>query len=68
MPNRGELPVPAARAAAKTPQAGEVLTVIGFCAIGWLMSIFLAVSAVGVNAVPRLLTQFPGLAQFPGLM
>jgi hypothetical protein len=66
MPNRGELAMPAVRAARRTAESahaesGDAWTVIGFCAIGWLLSIFAAVSTLGVDAVPRLMTQFPGL-------
>jgi hypothetical protein len=64
MPNRGELAMPAVRAAtgaAATAAAADAWTIIGFCAIGWLMSIFAAVSALGFDAVPRLMAQFPGI-------
>jgi hypothetical protein len=60
MPNRRELAVPAARVAAK-PTAQDAWTVIGFCTIGWLISIYAAVSAAGVDAVPSLMAQFPGV-------
>jgi hypothetical protein len=64
MPNRGELAMPAvcaATGAAATAAAADAWTIIGFCAIGWLMSIFAAVSALGFDAVPRLMAQFPGI-------
>jgi hypothetical protein len=61
MPNRGELAVPAMRAATAVPAAGDAWTVIGFCAIGWLISIFAAISSLGLDAVPRLMAQFPGI-------
>ncbi len=62
MPNRGELAMPAARAV-KSPAAapGDAWTVIGFCAIGWLVSIYAAVATFGVDALPRLMAQYPGL-------
>jgi hypothetical protein len=60
MPNRSELAAPAARVAA-TATVADAWTVIGFCTIGWLISIYAAVSAVGVDAVPRLMAQFPGI-------
>jgi hypothetical protein len=41
--------------------SGDVWTVIGFCTLGWLLSIYVAVSALGVDAVPRLMAQFPGM-------
>jgi len=64
MPNRGELAMPAVRAAktaAATATANDAWTVIGFCAIGWLMSVYMAVSSLGFDAVPRLMAQFPGI-------
>jgi hypothetical protein len=61
MPNRGQLAIPAARAAPAAAASGDAWTVIGFCAIGWLMSIFAAVSSLGFDAVPRLMAQFPGI-------
>jgi hypothetical protein len=66
MPNRGELAMPAVRAAKSTDrsakaESGDAWTIIGFCAIGWLLSIYAAVATLGVDAVPRLMTQFPGL-------
>jgi hypothetical protein len=63
MPNRGELAIPAARAAksAAAPAAGDAWTVIGFCAIGWLLSIYAAVATLGIDALPRLMAQYPGL-------
>ena len=60
MPNRSELAAPAARVAAKTT-VEDAWMVIGFCTIGWLISIYAAVSALGVDAVPRLMAQFPGI-------
>jgi disulfide bond formation protein DsbB len=61
MPNRGELAMPVVRAAKAQAESSDAWTIIGFCAIGWLMSIFLAVSTLGVDGVPRLMAQFPGL-------
>jgi hypothetical protein len=61
MPNRGELAMPAVCAATGAATAADAWTIIGFCAIGWLMSIFAAVSALGFDAVPRLMAQFPGI-------
>jgi hypothetical protein len=61
MPNRGELAMPAARTAASAATSGDAWTVIGFCAIGWLLSIYAAVSTLGADAVPKLMAQFPGL-------
>jgi hypothetical protein len=66
MPNRGELATPAMRAARSTDKSAkadsrEAWTIIGFCAIGWLLSIFAAVATLGANAVPGLMAQVPGL-------
>lgn len=66
MPNRGELATPAMRAAksidrSAEAESGDAWTIIGFCAIGWLLSIYAAVAALGVDAVPGLMAQFPGL-------
>jgi hypothetical protein len=64
MPNRGELPIPAmrGRGAVKSrvanPDAGA-WTIIAFCAIGCLMSLCLAASSAGADALPRLLSQVP---------
>jgi hypothetical protein len=61
MPNRGELAKPAPPAAKTAATAEDAWTIIGFCAFGWLMSIYMAVSTLGADAVPRLMAQFPGL-------
>jgi len=47
MPNRGELAIPAGRAAKNAPTSGDAWTVIGFCAIGWLLSICVAIFTLG---------------------
>jgi hypothetical protein len=70
MPNRGELPSPAQRArnaavrsAAIKPSSAmpdaEAWTIIAFCAIGWLMTFYFALSSVGVDAFPQLMAQVP---------
>ena len=64
MPNRGELPTPAVRAksAVRTRQAGEeseAWTIIAFCAIGWLMTAYFALSAAGTDVLPRIVSQMP---------
>jgi len=61
MPNRGELAIPAVRAAKSAPTSGDAWAVIGFCAIGWLLSICAAISTFGVDAVPRLMAEFSGM-------
>ena len=61
MPNRGELAMPRVHAAKAVAAADDAWTIIGFCAIGWLMSIYAAVSSLGFDAVPRLMEQFPGI-------
>jgi hypothetical protein len=50
MPNRGELAIPARPA---DFGAKDALMVIGFCAIGWLMSISLAASLLGAGTLPK---------------
>ena len=50
MPNRGELAIPARSA---NFGAQDAWMVIGFCAIGWLMSISLAASLLGSGALPK---------------
>jgi hypothetical protein len=68
MPNRGELPIPAMRGKSATKSAAksgaalpdsEAWTIIAFCVIGWLMSFYVAVSSVGVDAFPGLMAQVP---------
>jgi hypothetical protein len=57
MPNRGELAGPTRRpstVAAAVP--ADAWPVVGFCALGFLMSIALAVSSFGA-ILPRLLDQ-----------
>ncbi len=61
MPNRGELAKPTARAAKAAATVDDAWAVIGFCTIGWLMSVYAAVSALGIGAVPKLMAQFPGI-------
>jgi hypothetical protein len=61
MPNRGELAGLRIRVAKAEPAADDAWTIIGFCAIGWLISIYFATMTFGVDAMPRLMTQFPGL-------
>jgi hypothetical protein len=50
MPNRSELAIPAPPA---DFGAKDAWMVIGFCAIGWLMSISLAASLLGAGALPK---------------
>jgi len=52
--------MPMARAASSASTSDDAWTIIGLCAIGWLMSIYFAVSSLGIDAVPRLMAQFPG--------
>ena len=64
MPNRGELPTPAARAgsAVKSGRSGpdgEAWTIIAFCAIGWLMTFYCALATAGVDTFPKLMAQVP---------
>jgi hypothetical protein len=60
MPNRGELPNPRRAKDAAAPGPSDAWPIICFCAAGALMSIYMAVSYVGIDAVPRLMSQFPG--------
>ena len=61
MPNRGELPNPQRRAnEAAVPNSNDAWPVICFCVAGALMSNYVAVSYAGIDAVPRLMMQFPG--------
>jgi hypothetical protein len=60
MPNRGELAIPAVHAASAATTA-DAWTVIGFCAIGWLLSIYAAVSTFGIDALPRSMAQYSGI-------
>ena len=50
MPNRVELAIPARSA---DFGARDAWMVIGFCAIGWLMTISLAASLLGSEALPK---------------
>jgi hypothetical protein len=61
MPNRGELADLRVRVTRAEPAADDAWTIIGFCAIGWLISIYFATATLGVDAVPRLMAQFPGM-------
>jgi hypothetical protein len=60
MPNRGELPNPRRPKDAIAPSPSDAWPIICFCAVGALMSIYMAVSYVGIDAVPRFMSQFPG--------
>jgi|GEM_PF-3944720 len=65
MPNRGELPIPAmrGRSAADSRAANsdaDAWAVIAFCAIGGLLSFYFAISSVGFDAFPALMSQIPG--------
>jgi hypothetical protein len=50
MPNRGELAIPARPA---DFGAKDAWMVIAFCAIGWLMTISMATSVLGPNALSK---------------
>jgi len=64
MPNRGELPIPArrggnaAKSRAASPDA-DAWTVIAFCAIGGLLSFYIAVASIGAGGFPALMAQTP---------
>jgi len=60
MPNRGELPNPRRAKDAVAPGPSDAWPIICFCAVGALMSIYMAVSYLGINAIPGLMSQFPG--------
>jgi hypothetical protein len=53
MPNRGELAIPARQA---DFGAQDAWMVIGFCAIGWLMSVSVAAALINSGAMQRLLS------------
>jgi hypothetical protein len=54
MPNRGELPHPARREKSVVATPREVWPIVGFCALGFLISISVAVTASGLATAPRL--------------
>ena len=56
MPNRGELPHPAMRAKSVAATPKEVWSIVGFCALGFLISISVAVTSSGLATVPRLIS------------
>jgi hypothetical protein len=58
MPNRGELPNPAIRAKSAAATPDNAWPVLAFCAIGFLISIYLAVYTLGITAAPSLIGQF----------
>jgi hypothetical protein len=65
MPNRGELPIRAMRAKSSVAKTGMVTpdadawTIIAFCVIGWLATLYLAVSSIGADAFSGLTMQIP---------
>jgi len=63
MPNRAELATPAMRArSAVKPGANadtEAWTIVAFCTIGWLMTLYFALATSGADSFPRLLAQIP---------
>jgi hypothetical protein len=50
MPNRGELAIPARPA---DFGARDAWMVISFCAIGWLMTVSMAASMLGLGSLPK---------------
>lgn len=61
MPNRGELPHPAMRTKSAAATPDDAWPVVAFCVLGFLISITMAISSFGIEAVPRLFGQFPFL-------
>lgn len=61
MPNRGELASPTMRAATAVSAGldADAWMVIGFCTIGWLAWLCMAVSSIDADAMPGLLMQIP---------
>jgi len=64
MPNRGELPTPVARARSAVKRGtsspdGEAWTIVAFCAVGWLMTMYFALATVGTDALPKVMSQIP---------
>jgi hypothetical protein len=61
MPNRGELPNPAMRVKSAAAAPDDAWPIVSFCALGFLISITMAFSAMGLDAVARQFGQFPFL-------
>jgi hypothetical protein len=64
MPNRGELPIPATRAKTAVKHGrsgpdGEAWTIVAFCAIGWLMTMYFALATAGLDTIPKVLALAP---------
>jgi hypothetical protein len=63
MPNRAELAIPAMRAstvaAAEDAWAKDAWLIVGICATGLILSLYLAVGAVPSDQIPTLIAQVP---------
>jgi hypothetical protein len=59
MPMRGELVVPAMRSGSGAEIDNGAWIVVGFCALGWLVSIYFAASYPSIDGIPDLMAQFP---------
>jgi hypothetical protein len=56
MPNRTELAPPKRRPSTMAvARTGDAWPVVGFCALGFLTSVFVAVSSIGLDAVRHIL-------------
>lgn len=61
MPNRGELAFPTSFATEDNEAtADDAFMIVGFCTIGWLISIYAAVSSFGFDAASQFMMQYPG--------
>jgi nicotinamide riboside transporter PnuC len=68
MPNRGELPIPATRAASAAKSRttsyaanadADAWAVIAFCAIGVVLTFAMALASLGASGLPVLTSQMP---------
>ena len=59
MPNRGEIEVPSRRRYSRAVAAqADAWPIIGFCALGALMSIYAAITTLGFDALARAVVPF----------
>jgi hypothetical protein len=60
MPNRGELGNPMRRpSTVALAVSDDAWPIVCFCTVGSLMTLYMAISSVGIDAVPRLMAQLP---------
>jgi hypothetical protein len=58
MPNRGELAVRVVRYDVDATAEADAWLILGFCAFGLLVSVFLAVHAQPITDIPALVVQY----------